>query len=207
MTCNKVLERTPRGHEGGQPRVRSWNSSSGDTSIAGDTTAAASSDIPAKISPEPSSEDPDSRQGLQSLPSVPGVSAATPGGAGVEDQAQVRELGARQRRQLSGSMKQAERQWSEMMSFLCGPEPDALIESFKKKAARELQAPSRKQKQMYQEILQCSTDQLRTVSEVFNPNRFGGRVRKHRLKAGRVFDLALESDLLKRSAQQSVLSY
>ena len=181
---------------------RSWQASSGDTFTAKLSNAGA------QVRPESSSKEPDHGgrlRGLSPVPAVPGQ--ATPGSSELRDTAQVKELGQRQRRQLTGCMKRAEKQWSEMMSCLCGPEPDALIEGFKKKAARELQAPSRKQKQMYQEILQCSAGQLRTVAEIFNPNRFGPRARRHHLRAGRVFDLELGSDLLKRSTQQSVLDY
>ena len=57
------------------------------------------------------------------------------------------------------------------------------------------------------EDLKLSHEQLRTVTEVFNPGCFQGRVSRHGLGMGQVFDLAVGIDLLKRNKRHEVRDY
>ena len=59
------------------------------------------------------------------------------------------------------------------------------------RARRELQAPSSKSRRHFEALFSSSRESLRTVSEVFNPNRFGSKAKKYRLRPGQAFDIQL----------------
>ena len=56
-------------------------------------------------------------------------------------------------------------------------------------------------------VLGTDKDQAKVVAEVFNPNRFGPRTKRHGLLKGQSFDLELGTDLLDSKKQQYVLEY
>ena len=130
--------------------------------------------------------------GLRGVPGVP----ALPGNEGQElssqppekrmiDDAVVKALPVGQRRRIIGSLKKAERSWTDLL---------ALFE-------QEIE-PSSERSVENKEVLATNV-----VAEVYNPKRFTSQAPKHSLRAGCAFDLVLGHDLLKPSTQHSVMTY
>ena len=125
------------------------------------------------------------------------------------------ELHASTQRHILGCLKKAEAAWHEVFQLLLQSHPtsnvDEKMEALRAKAAKDLSAHncSKKIKHQYQTFFGFTSKEMRTVCEVFNPERFQPRLERFqfRLDKGMCFDIDLGWDLLKRSSQSTVISY
>ena len=78
-------------------------------------------------------------------------------------------------------------------------------EAFDPNSERPLK--SQKELNKYADILGLTTEQLKTVAEIYNPKRFLGETKKHRLLPGEAFDLTLGHDLLNPRMRDEVRKY
>ena len=115
--------------------------------------------------------------------------------------------------QAEAALRTAENSWKELMSLVC-TEPDQVETAGWNRFQKEVFDPKdprkvRNSKALYKfaSVLGTDKDQAKTVAEVFNPNRFGPRTKRHGLIQGESFDLELGMDLLKVENQNLVLEY
>lgn len=97
--------------------------------------------------------------------------------------------------------------WSKLLEFFEDPTKHVYDEQFLTMVAKDVNNLSKKNLKQYSQLFQVAPTSLRTVSEVFNPDRFGPSTQKFGLNRGQVFDIELGDDLLQPSAQQSVLTH
>ena len=132
---------------------------------------------------------PGGLRGVPGVPSLPGHERSEllvqPPEQGMSDETVLRKLDVGQRRHIIGSMKKAERSWTDLLALF----------------DQELESPSGRTTEN-KEVLSADV-----IAEVYNPRRFTSKAVKHGLKPGCAFDIALGHDLLKPAAQQSVLTY
>ena len=140
--------------------------------------------------------------GVQAVPGVPQ--------AQVQVELEAEKLGhlpPSKARRIVACLKRSEQMWSELSRGL-GPESEQYLPVLKSRVLDDLQHQPCKQKlALYQEIFGMSTKELRTVAEVFSPNRFIPRAHRHGLNGGKAFDIVLGQDLLQPEAQEAVISY
>ena len=113
----------------------------------------------------------------------------------------------RQRRTIQKArraLETAETNWSEIMSLL-GTAPDQ-VESVGW-AHYDADLTDRRKRQKYLWLLQKTEKQLKVVSELYNPNRFQGKLRDFGLCPGQAFDLQLRHDLTKAGMRAEVREY
>ena len=128
--------------------------------------------------------------GVQAVPGVPQ--------AQVQVELEAEKLGhlpPSKARRIVACLKRSEQMWSELSRGL-GPESEQYLPVLKSCVLDDLQHQPCKQKlALYQEIFGMSTKELRTVAEVFSPNRFIPRAHRHGLNGGKAFDIVLGQDL------------
>ena len=115
--------------------------------------------------------------------------------------------------QAEAALRTAEDSWRELMS-LVRTESDQVEPTGWEHFQQEVLDPkdSRKIKNSkalhkFASVLGTDKDQAKLVAEVFNPNRFGPRTKRHGLIKGESFDLELGMDLLDIRNQETVLEY
>ena len=98
-------------------------------------------------------------------------------------------------------------QWNYLIQFCEDPtkyEPDVFLQHVCNKLEQD---KSKKHVKNIAQLFHLEPSSLRQVSEIFNPNRFGPATKRHGLNQGQVFDITLGDDLLKKEAQETVLSH
>ena len=144
-------------------------------------------------------------QGIRGLPGV-----ATPEGE------LSTEISDRLRRKLRAALKHAVSFWRSIQlmvsSFEESTAQNGWTDSFRKlndEICREfLQSPQgTKVTRRAAEVMRLTHEQLKSVTEVFNPGCFNARVKRHGLGNGQVFDLAVGVDLLKGNQRSEVRNY
>ena len=111
------------------------------------------------------------------------------------------------------ALKQAERCVQEIMN-LVRTEPTKVETTGWQKLQSEAfdctsERPLKSQKELrkYADIMGLTTEQLKTVAEIYNPQRFKREAKKQRLIAGEAFDLSLGHDLLNGNMRDEVRKY
>ena len=109
---------------------------------------------------------------------------------------------------IDASLSAATTVWQYMLEYLVDdPTKHVETESLLHQVARDIGQPSKKQLKTFSQLFHIEPSNLRLVTEVFNPNRFGPRTKRHGLNQGQVFDISLGDNLLDPRAQHSVLSH
>ena len=109
-------------------------------------------------------------------------------------------------RRLVASLQRSEQLWAELAKAL-GPNASDYLPALKNRVLEDLQKPTKQKLAYYQEVFSMSSKQLRTVAEVFCPNRFVPRAHRHGLQGGEAFDIVLGDDLSLPGPQAAALSY
>ena len=109
-------------------------------------------------------------------------------------------------RRIVASLQRSEQLWAELAKAL-GPNASDYLPVLKNRVLEDLQKPTKQKLAYYQEVFSMSSKQLRTVAEVFCPNRFVPRAHRHGLQGGKAFDIVLGDDLSLPGPQAAVLSY
>jgi len=115
--------------------------------------------------------------------------------------------------QAKTALRTAEEVWEELMSLVCTApsqcEEQGWQDFWTEAASSEQQfrVTNRKAMQKYGKLLDREPHHMRTVAEVYNPQRFGKRAAHHNLIPGEAFDLTLGHDLLKQPFQDEVMRY
>ena len=110
------------------------------------------------------------------------------------------------RRNLFGSLKKAEAQWRDLLSLFCSSDTENHLENTCKSIIESVEKSTPYTKQL-SELYSLSPSQLKTVAEVFNPNRFGPHTDSFGLRAGQAYDIELGWDLLESANQRHVTGY
>ena len=115
--------------------------------------------------------------------------------------------------QAEAALRTAEETWRELMSLVC-TESDQTEPTGWEHFQQEVLDPKDPSKvrntkalHKFASLMGTDKDQAKVVAEVFNPNRFGPRTKRHGLVKGQSFDLELGVDLLKTRNQELVLEY
>jgi hypothetical protein len=115
--------------------------------------------------------------------------------------------------QAKTALGTAEQIWTELMS-LVSTEPSQVTDIGWQRLEREVLDPTdphriknQKAAHKFAGVLGQNPKQIRTVAEVYNPNRFGDRAKRFQLNPGQAFDLTLGHDLLKADMQAEVYQY
>ena len=168
-------------------------------------------------------------QGIPGIPGVPEVAEGkTEAGFGIRElgiepeeiQLLTKPVNGRRARRVKRIVHQAktalgtaEQIWTELMN-LVSTEPSQVIDIGWQRFETEALDPNhphriknQKAAHKFAGVLGQNPKQIRTVAEVYNPNRFGNRVTKFQLTPGQAFDLTLEHDLLKPEMQAEVYQY
>ena len=131
----------------------------------------------------------------------------------LEDTTDLTRQAERALHQAGAALRTAEDAWKELMSLVC-TEPDQVEKAGWEHFQHEVLDPKdpskvRNSKALHKfaTVLGTDKDQAKVVAEVFNPNRFGPRTKRHGLLKGQSFDLELGTDLLDPKKQQHVLEY
>ena len=174
----------------------------------------------------------DEQEGEGRIQGVPGVSEVAEGkatnGFGIRDlgiepdeiQSLIKPVNGRRARRVKRIVHQAktalgtaEQIWTELMS-LVSTEPSQITDIGRQRLEREVMDPTdphriknQKAAHKFAGVLGQNPKQLRTVAEVYNPNRFGDRAKRFQLHPGQAFDLTLGHDLLKADMQAEVVQY
>ena len=115
--------------------------------------------------------------------------------------------------QAKTALRTAEGVWEELMSLVCTAPNECEAkgwQDFWTEAADSqstFRVTNRKAMQKYGKLLNRDPHQMRTVAEVYNPQRFGKRANHFGLIQGEAFDLTLGHDLLKPCFRDEVLRY
>ena len=112
-------------------------------------------------------------------------------------------------RQATAALKVAESAWTEIMNLLAtnSPEEVGLIRLEKAKAWQKEGHGKGRPLRTYANILGTTEERLKTVAELFNPNRFGPDAQKIKLVPGTAFDLQLGINLLDKNVRNEVETY
>ena len=113
------------------------------------------------------------------------------------------------RRHIFGSLKKAEVQWTELLHLLTLSQVETDDQRLSQTCQVVRDALHRNQPYIrhMSELYHLQPRQLKTVAEVFNPDRFGPRADHFGLRAGIAFDLELGWDLLRVQNQKEVIRY
>ena len=142
--------------------------------------------------------------GVQGVPGVPQAqSQAEPVDLHIVD---LCSLPPARARRIVASLQRSEQLWAELAKAL-GPNASDYLPVLKNRVLEDLQKPTKQKLAYYQEVFSMSSKQLRTVAEVFCPNRFVPRAHRHGLQGGKAFDIVLGDDLSLPGPQAAALSY
>ena len=112
-------------------------------------------------------------------------------------------------RQATAALKVAEAMWQEIISLLGENAPDevGLIHLVQAKRQQHNGEGKGRPLRVFSNISGIHEERLKTVAEVFNPNRFGPEAKKNHLIPGTAFDLQLGVNLLDPKIKQEVSKY
>jgi len=170
------------------------------------------------ISPTPDDQGDVGRiPGVPGVPQVASVQAATERGERERlteetpptdcESKETGNLNRRQRRTLKQArtaLEAAERNWNELMSLLRTDADQAESVAWSR---CDSSCADRRNRQKYLWLLQRTEKQLKTVAELYNPNRFKDRLDRYGLCPGQAFDLKLGHDLTSAGMRQEVRRY
>ena len=116
-------------------------------------------------------------------------------------------------RQATTALECAEAMWHEVMNLL-SVQPQSVEQTgwdrWSQKTfsnSDQSKIPYSRSSQKYQNLLGLDAKQMKTVAEIYNPNRFRKETEKQGLVHGNAFDLELGHDLLNPQMQNEVESY
>ena len=111
-------------------------------------------------------------------------------------------------RQGQGALAEAHQMWQNLMTCLQEPEGPNPFDQLLCTVANS-KTPNCKFVHRLAKLLGPSTGkkQAKLVAEVYNPNRFSSRSKRHGLRAGEAFDLELGHDLTKETYRRTVREY
>ena len=144
--------------------------------------------------------------GLAGVQALPGDAQEDGGSLLASPSVEGTALRPAQPRRIASSIRRCEQVWTEIGKGL-GPEAATYLPVLKSRVLEDTRRPSKSKLAYYQEVFQMSAKQLKTVAEVFCPNRFVPRAHKHGLNGGKAFDIVLGHDLAQPQAQEAVISY
>ena len=116
-------------------------------------------------------------------------------------------------RQASTALECAEAMWHEVMSLLKVQEQSVEQTGWDRWSAATVSNSTKgkitysRSNQTYQNLYGLDAKQMKTVAEIYNPNRFKGETERQGLIHGSAFDLELGHDLLQPETQAEVESY
>ena len=118
-------------------------------------------------------------------------------------------------RQAQAALSEAETLWKELMTHVqSGQDTNSqqrldqfVLHLFDDSASGPKRIRSKKALQQFASLVGVTKKNARTIAEVFNPNRFGPRAKKHNLESGIAFDLELGTDLLDSRKRTEVRKY
>ena len=115
------------------------------------------------------------------------------------------------RRRATASLKNAEAMWSELMNLLEKDEPihasgQRLTQALRDQGSGKSSGQFRPLRG-WSQLLQLDEKSLKTVAELYNPQRFHDQVKKAGMFPGEAFDLVLGHDILQPQVREYILNY
>ena len=144
--------------------------------------------------------------GSTSMGRISRVQAVLPDAAPPPLNPEVRALNPTHLHRMCASLESAEIMWQQMLQIFDDPTKHVGEELFLTMVAKDLK-PTKRNLRNAEQLFRVDKSNLRMISEVFNPDRFGPATQKFGLQQGQIFDLTLGDDLLSKQSQESVLSH